>query len=204
MKEQVLVVPRKTLLPDGPFQGLSIEDPGKILGTIESESFFMDREKAEEDPSHKQIIPYVVITREDQIFMVTRLSTQGEARLHQKVSIGIGGHINPEDSEGGKKPWEGGLMRELNEEISITGTWQPQLVGVLNDDLTPVGSVHFGLVYRVNVVDGEVEIREKDKMTGTFFAPEEVASFYNRMESWSQHVFAALWPKFIPLTSVTE
>ncbi len=205
MTEKVLVVPRTELFLRGEFQGISSAKTKETLKIVEKKSLFMSRAEAEKDPSFKQIIPYVTITWRDQIFMVTRLATQGEARLHQKVSIGLGGHINPADAVEGEKAWEVGLKRELSEEVSLEGPWEPQLIGLLNDDSTPVGSVHFGLVYRVDLApDGGVTIKEKDKMTGTFFAPEEVAVFFDRMETWSQLVLATFWPDFVVTAPVVE
>lgn len=204
MNEKVLVVPRKELFASGIFQGVSTQDNAKILGIVEAKSFFMDRKPAEEDPSHKQIIPYAVITTGSEIFTVTRLSTQGEARLHQKVSIGLGGHINPPDVHSGQKPWEAGLNRELTEEVTLTGKWKASLVGVLNDDQTPVGSVHFGLIYRVELLSGKLMIREQDKMTGDFSPPSKVALSYDRMETWSQLVFSAFWPEAVHLEPVED
>lgn len=58
---------------------------------------FMDREAAENDPSHKQIIAYAIFCHQGRILHYTRGGSGGEARLHDKGSIGIGGHINPVD-----------------------------------------------------------------------------------------------------------
>jgi len=204
MVEKVLVVPREELFSGEEFQGITSERLPELLKAIERKSFFMDRPQAEQDPTHKQIIPYVMIASKEQIFTVTRLKTQGEARLHDKVSIGIGGHINPEDAEGKLPAWEAGLKRELTEEIKLLGNHKIELVGAINDDSTPVGSVHFGLVYRAELLDGTVEVEEKDKMTGEFLTPKILASKFERMETWSQLVFGFYWPAYRSLPSPTH
>lgn len=164
-----------------------------MLQVIRGKSFFMQRESAENDPSHKQIIPYAILVHGNEVFTVTRSSKQGEARLHQKVSIGLGGHINPEDEMPGNDTWVNGLYRELSEEVRIGDPWKYELAGFLNDDTVPVGSVHLGLVYRIQLNSPNVVIEEQDKMSGKFLKPHELAPSYDAMETWSQFVFAAFW-----------
>lgn len=202
MKEKVLVVPRSRLFPDGAFHGFSDQNLDAALSILAKESFFMDRKEAEDDPSHKQIIPYAVLTSRGAVFTVTRLKGQGEARLHSKISIGLGGHINPEDAGDGGTLWEAGLRRELSEEMLIEEPWEARLVGLINDDTVPVGSVHFGLVYHVELPLGKATIREKKKMIGSFFAPEEAFAWYDRMETWSSFAFAAFWPELAAVPRV--
>lgn len=198
-KEKVLVVRRSDLLSTHTFHGYSSEKIQETLEIIREKSFFLERPVAEEDSSYKQIIPYAVLCHENAIFTVTRLSTQAEKRLHEKISIGIGGHINPCDQEKGKVIWESGLERELLEEVWIQDPWERELTGFLNDDTVPVGSVHFGLVYRVQLSSRRMGIREELKMTGNFRLPEEIAAKYEAMETWSQFAFSSLFPTFSPL-----
>lgn len=193
MPEMVLVVPRIELFPETTLHGFSSENLAETLRVIREKSFFLERQAAENDPSYKQIIPYAVLSFQDEIFTVTRTSKQGEARLHQKVSIGIGGHINPEDSQPAKEVWESGLVRELTEEIFIQDSYEPKLVGLLNDDTVPVGQVHLGLIYRILLSSKNVTIQEQDKMHGKFLKPDELALSVDAMETWSQFVFAAFW-----------
>ena len=55
-----------------------------------------------------------------------------------------------------------------------------------------MGSVHFGLVYRV-WTEGPISVRETDRMEGRFYTVAELAERYERMETWSQLVFNALF-----------
>ena len=129
---------------------------------VRDEGRFVDRTPAELDPSLKQIIPYAVIVRGDRIFRYQRQGG-GEARLLGKSSVGVGGHINPCDGE----VLRGGLNRELEEELVLPAERTAEFVGLINDDSTPVGSVHLGLVARVEV-DGDVSVRETETMSGEF------------------------------------
>ena len=92
--EQVLVVERKKIerYISGR-NGLITECAQELFEIIKAEHEFMPRDEAEQRPDYKQIIPYVILRRGDEVFVTRRLSKGGEARLHGKISIGIGGQI---------------------------------------------------------------------------------------------------------------
>jgi predicted NUDIX family phosphoesterase len=87
---------------------------------------------------------------------------------------------------------EAGLLREFHEEL--VADWQPIVrpVGLLNDDRTPVGRVHLGVVYETDADGRAVAVRETDKLSGAFAAPHEVAAGYDHLETWSQLLFEHL------------
>lgn len=183
--ELVMTVPRNLLFDElSPPQGFFTQNTGDILGKILKNYKFMPRRKAENDPAFKQPIPYAVVTHEGRIFMLKRLSTQDEKRLHNKMSIGVGGHVNPVPQRAGNIV-EKALRRELAEELFIPANYGVRLVGFINDDSNPVGSVHLGIVYHVDTLSPAVSVREKDLMEGSFCRPEEVIFERDRMESWS-------------------
>src|SRR2546430_17148329 len=96
--ENVLVVRRSLFDQLGSFQGLTFE-PRKYLEAILSRgnNFFLRRDQAEKDPTHKQIIPYVLLTHAEKVLFYVRGKKAGEQRLVAKGSIGIGGHMNEAD-----------------------------------------------------------------------------------------------------------
>ena len=96
--EEVLVVKTEKLLPfiQGRI-GLITEGREELLRLLIAEHSFLPRPEAEQDPGYRQIIPYVLLCRGEKVFATRRLNKGGEARLHGKVSVGIGGHINPVD-----------------------------------------------------------------------------------------------------------
>ncbi|MBI2172971.1 MAG: NUDIX domain-containing protein [Candidatus Aenigmarchaeota archaeon] len=179
--ERIFVVPAG-ILPR--FQGFMPADE-TVLDAIRKSGFFTDRAAAENEPAMKQIIPYIVFSRDGMLFTMRRLEKGGEKRLHNKTSIGIGGHINHEDGE----PIEDGLRREFFEEVDYQGTFRPRLLGFINDDSDDVGKVHFGLAY---VVEGDapISVREKDVLEGRMQVPDDI----NREspEKWSRIVLDAL------------
>ena len=117
----------------------------------------------ERDPSFKQVIPYLVLRDGARFFLMQRTTGGGDARLHGRYSIGVGGHLNPGD--GGLL---GGLGASGARSSSRTSCPEFQLVALLNDDTTEVGAVHLGAVYVADAAGRPVAIRETDKLTGSF------------------------------------
>ena len=185
MTEQVMVVERERiaslLIERGLLEG---DHADELYEVILDAHFFIDRPTAEVSPRYKQIIPYVVIRHEESYFLLQRTTSQAEARLHHKLSIGIGGHVNPDTPE-----LMDGLHKELEEEVSVGGDYDLTFIGILNDDTTEVGSVHLGIVYMLEAHDPNVTVRETDKMTGRWADATELATAREAMETWSQIVY---------------
>jgi predicted NUDIX family phosphoesterase len=188
MDEEILVVPRADLFWRGPFRGVTADGLDEYLARVRRHGVFRRRGDVEEDPSLKQIIPYLIVQSGDRYMLFQRTRAGGEARLHNLYSIGVGGHIAKGDVDGARDLVAVGLRRELEEELRLAGTWSVRLIGVLNDDETAVGQVHFGLVHLVEVLSGDVAIQETDRLTGRLAPTDEVRSVYAQMETWSQLV----------------
>ncbi|MEO7994231.1 MAG: DNA mismatch repair protein MutT [bacterium] len=186
--EQVWVCPRRIIedLVGGPAPGFWRGPLDEVIDTAEAAGYFLDRPRAERDESHLQIIPYVLLACRDTYFMVTRLGTQGEARLHGKVSLGMGGHLNPED---GVPPLWGGITRELREEVGLDALSREDLepLGLILEGRNPVARVHCGIAYRLRVEQpSRVAIHETDKMAGGWAPRDVILTAYPRCETWSQ------------------
>jgi predicted NUDIX family phosphoesterase len=188
MPEDVLVVPRAALFPNGGFHGFASDGLSTHLSAIAAHAFFAPRDRVEEDPALKQIIPYVVLRHDGRIFLTRRTAAGAEARLREKLSIGLGGHITPEDTADAADPITAGMERELTEEVDLPPGWHATAVGMLNDDLEPVGRVHFGIVYIVELPSPDVRVRETKKLSGAFATGEEIRDAYPLLESWSRFI----------------
>ena len=186
MSEQVMVVRREDLAAFLDERNLIREELDAILAVINDRHFFIDRPTAEVSPQFKQIIPYVVIRHGEEFFLLTRTSKQTEARLHHKLSLGLGGHINPD-----APTLLGGLRKELEEEVFV-GEHTLTFVGILNDDSTEVGRVHLGAVYLLDAATRDVRVRETEKMSGDWFARAALGEQWPAMETWSQIVYSEL------------
>jgi predicted NUDIX family phosphoesterase len=182
----VLVIPRYDLFPRAQPQGFQPLDATAmeetILQPVRRRSFFVERRVAEEQPDWKQVIPYCLVRRDEELFTMTRLRTGGEKRLHGLRSIGVGGHVNPVDD--GEDRFLAGLRREVNEEIKLAGGWEPVPLGLINDDATEVGAVHVGLVFGIRAPDGAAEVLEPDKLQGGFERLEQITMLCQNAATW--------------------
>ena len=185
--ERVLVVPRAAV-PDGAaWHGLRTDGLDAFLAGAAEVGRFEPRDEMEIDPSHKQLIPYLVLRDGTDYFLMRRTRAGGDARLHDRWSIGVGGHLNPGDAD-----LFGGLRREWREEL--VADFEPDFVplALLNDDTTAVGAVHLGVVFVADARGRPVVVRETDKLDGSFRPPAEVAAVAESLETWSRIVFDAL------------
>ena len=160
--ERILVVPRSVLSDILPFRGFRPLGDSRLDSWLEA-SQFQPREEMESNPAFKQIIPYSVLRHGDHVFRYWRTKRAGESRLHHLYSIGIGGHINDRDMNLFTPPGEmlnEAAARELKEEVEVEALTCFQPVGIINDDESEVGRVHFGVVYEAWVESRNARIRE--------------------------------------------
>ena len=193
--ELVLVVPTAAVIDalGGGTRWLGIRPAGEadLAALIRRSGAFRPRSAVEADESWKQVIPYLVLRDGDAWFLMRRTRAGGDVRLHDRYSIGVGGHVNPEDGglDGDLGP---ALRREWLEELAVEFVPAFRFVGLLNDDTAPVGRVHVGLVYEANAAGRPVAIRETHKLSGSFVEAREVAAVEDRLETWSRLAFEFL------------
>lgn len=185
--ERVLVVARGIVVPDPGWTGVRTDGLAGVLEVVARHGVFLPRGEMEEDRTWKQVIPYLVLRDGARWFLMRRTKAGGDARLHDRWSIGIGGHLNPGDGD-----VEGGLRREWAEEIRADFVPAFRPVGLLNDDTTPVGQVHLGIVFTADAAGRPVAIRETEKLEGSFEEAPVVRDVRDRMETWSRLAFDAL------------
>ncbi|OCB99192.1 uncharacterized protein SRCM101294_00282 [Bacillus amyloliquefaciens] len=198
MDEIILAAPQSDVFQNETlaFQGVNSEDECivKIMAQIEEHFFDIRRGDAEEDPRFKQPIPYVVIRRDDEVFVYERLAGGGESRLHNKLSLGFGGHMNPmEGAASFSEVLKENTDRELAEELYIREEDKQNIVtlGLINDDENNVGKVHIGILSALQLASGaQVEVKEKDQIAGRWMKVSELKEqdVYQRLETWSQFV----------------
>jgi predicted NUDIX family phosphoesterase len=192
--EQVLVVPRPLFDALGTFQGIRTHGLDQAVDRLldPENHFFMDRAEAEADPTHKQLIPYCLIRCGSAILSYTRGKSGGEDRLHAKLSVGVGGHINPVDTGNGrtgKDAYFAAVERELQEELVFDTTHTNRIAALLNDDSNEVGRVHLGIVHVIDLEDTRVHAREDALANLSFHELVELqGTLFPNLESWSQHV----------------
>ena len=170
-----------------------IRGNSEVLKRIIENGLFLRRSELEEDDSFKQIIPYAIISNNESFYLFRRTSRQTEKRLHNKFSLGVGGHMNPNDSMETKEQYlVDELKRELIEEVKLLNGClieDIEFIGFINDDTISVGSVHIGLLYNIHISNKEVYINETDKMTADWIDKSNLAEFYEGMETWTKITF---------------
>jgi predicted NUDIX family phosphoesterase len=200
-EERILVVPTSLFRKLGYFQGFSREIDRYWPQLVDGDHVeYRARGEMETDPSFKQLIPYVLFRWIDDdgtthLFEYQRGSGMGERRLHAKRSVGIGGHISSIDAESGRSlhVYREGMRRELDEEVVIETPYTETVAGFINDDETPVGQVHLGMVHLFDVETRNVRPRESDVLDAHFSPVNNILTRLDQFESWSEIAVRALF-----------
>ncbi len=187
--ERILVVKKSYLFPEGTWNGLEQVDMQEYIHLIKSRQEFLPRAQMEQDHRYKQIIPYLVFRFHNKYFLMQRKAEASEARLANKYSLGIGGHIRKEDMANDSIfEW---ARREFSEEINYSGSYAIKPLGILNDESNAVGQVHTGFVFLLEGDSDQISVKSELK-DGTLLTLDECQTFADRMETWSQMVLEAL------------
>lgn len=175
-------------------EGLPMTDLDMYLTRAVDNVQIKRRGDMEEDPTYKQIIPYVVLYTGDgpdrKIFSYVRLTGGGETRLHNKVSFGVGGHMNELSDALG---FVAEARREIDEELTVSTETADQFtynfLGLINDDSDEVGKVHLGVLIGVEVpasVYQSITVRETDQLEGSWVPVDRLKSIEERLENWTR------------------
>ncbi len=188
--ENVLVVRRNLFDELGSFHGLNFEPQPYLEAMLaRGNNYFLARATAENDPTHKQIIPYAILACGNRVLHYVRGKKAGEQRLVAKGSIGIGGHLNDNDESlfaWDEAAYRAGVEREVNEEVQIDTPFADRIVALLNDDTTEVGRVHLGVVHVFQLEKPEVQKREAMITNLAFLTKSELEERRENLETWSQ------------------
>jgi len=190
--EEVLVVPRTLLNEIGAFEGIQTAGLDAAIARLldPANHFFMDRAAAEEDPNHKQLIPYCIFRCGDRVLHYTRGKAGGESRLHAKISVGVGGHVNPIDTDAGRTgsdAYHAAVTREIEEELDLPEEHTHRIIALLNDESNSVGQVHLGIVHLIDLKSDAVASREDALLDLGFTSLADLnGSLFERLETWSQ------------------
>ncbi len=188
IQEHILGFPASALDRLGRFQGWS-SDTSRYLPELFAHLAVRERAAAEDDPSFKQLIPYVVFVCGREVFHYSRSRHGSEARLHALQSVGVGGHISAGDVSLFANAYEIGMRREVDEEVELPpGEERQHIAGLINDDSTPVGQVHFGVVHVWELERPELRPRERKLIRPGFAPAAELLKTRDAFETWSQFV----------------
>ena len=188
--ERVLVVSRSLFDSLGAFEGLSADIDTYLPVFLDpANNYFLARDDAEEDPGHKQIIPYALFHCRGRLLHYVRGGKSGEKRLASKGSLGIGGHINSDDAAQSsleKSTYLTGVEREMNEELLLRTGYTQRIAALINDDSSEVGRVHIGVVHVFDLESEDVLANEAPITSLEFLSREELLARRDQLETWSQ------------------
>lgn len=188
-EDYVMVFPAPLLSELAPFQGLCFKAESYVEHILtERRYLFKMRSEAENDPRHKQLIPYLILNQNGKVLSYRRGKLTSERRLMYRRSIGIGGHVLASDPTMFATVHREALLREIGQEFEIAGRCRPRLVAVLNDDSNQVGRVHFGLVY-VGALESRSQKaarpKEKSITQVRFLSVSDLKKNIDEYENWS-------------------
>ena len=188
--EHVLVVPTDVFHRLGHFQGFCGDTERYLRGLLDPQhTSYRPRSEMEQDPSFKQLIPYVLLVHAGRILHYVRGKKGGENRLHARGSIGVGGHLNDTDENlfsWDEEAYRAGVAREVMEELVLPTGYRERVVALLNDDSNEVGRVHLGIVHVFDLETNRVTARETVLTRLEFLSPDELRARRESLETWSQ------------------
>lgn len=192
-EEVILAVPRERLAAVGLHAGVTLgEAAGAAIGSILQHGDFLPRSQVERDASLLQPIPCTVLRAGAAFLTLRRGEANRSSPLHGRYVIWMGGHVRVQDSSLGRNLLEASLLRELEEELSVT----PNLSDFLGI-IAPPGSLHLGILFDSTISPTLIP----DVMPNTeFLTPKarakrarfltlpDLAALYPRLDIWSKLV----------------
>ena len=196
--EQVLCVWREVVSRLRPWTGWADYAPD-LWDTVQRGAMLEKRTpELEANTDLLQLVVYGVVSFDDQhgenrTLVYRRGKAGSEDRLHRKLSLGIGGHVNRDDMiHPAIMRWA--IFREIKEELGVV----PITIyehGILFDaSKTGVDAVHLGLVFDVRVDESEMYRLESEAACEPvgWLTEDEIREMYFRdrdqFETWSQWV----------------
>ena len=208
-QEQVLCVWREVVARLRPWTGWT--DSDHILWSqVVSGAYLRDRTaELEADTEALQVVVYGMVSyltemdpygyRELRTLVYRRGNPGSETRLHGKLTLGVGGHVNRDDIILGQDTvMRSAMRRELKEELGLTPRNSDGLVsrGILFDASykTGVNAVHLGHVFDVLVYEGDIDPKKIESACEPvgWLTRDEIRALYfadpGQWEDWSQWV----------------
>ena len=157
--KEIMVIDRDILFSKGYFYGFSIWSDHNFESHILNHFTWRQRGASENNCLYKQPIGYIVIYNPSlgKIFVFKRSKKREnyqESRLQGMYSIGVGGHIDRGDASS-INPISSSVLREIREEVGIVVPDDLKIFGYINNE-DKVGSVHFGILYIVEINTEEI------------------------------------------------
>lgn len=161
------------------------------------------RAMLESNEYFRQIIPYIAIkTNKNEYLTYTRTTSGNETRLHKKISIGFGGHVDANDAVFNddsildiKETIKLATTRELIEELGIDFYQKVKkslnninIQKLIIDDKSDVEKVHIGLLITITIEGKKFNIDSPESQIeiNGFLKKEEIYKLNGEIEPWSK------------------
>lgn len=165
---------------------------------------YIERKDAENNLEFKQLISYVLLTNDNGEILTYRRGSYSNAHemLKGSTCLGFGGHVQDIDAGGLFSKGFAGVFdtaeREVSEELKGIIPTDLEIIGYINDDSSPEGLKHLGIVlkgkipigFNINSVGKELSVNGLKFMT-----PKDLYNHYYDFEFWSQLVINRFYVK---------
>jgi predicted NUDIX family phosphoesterase len=151
--ECVLAIEGNKFPPHVACTGFHLLSAGDALDLLRAAGLWIGpRAVLEGNEAFRQVISYTVLRVGDGFVTYRRAVSGREPRLHGRVSVGIGGHVDFHDVVrvdnmiGLERSLRAAADREVQEELGLHLPCSKDKLGLLVDNDTAVGRVHVGVV----------------------------------------------------------
>ena len=192
--QDVLVVPRDVVSDLKGFVPWRAIDPD-TMDKISASCDWSPRPSAEQSSDLVQLISCAVVRDNNGNYSISRRIGATRKDLHWKLTLLYGGHV--ERVEHGLELTDllqANMLRELQEEISVSEVDEIGIVGTVNDLTNLASSRHIAIVFEVSI-SSEVSIQAgeefslQSKYCGEFMDSAELALLERRFDPWSRLLF---------------
>lgn len=184
------------LLPSPP-DGFSGAVAREFMGQLADRGrlSYVNRPDAEKRDDLRQLVAYVVLRRGEEVLTYRRGHfSAAHPMLRGSLCLGFGGHVQEQDTVD-LFSVDGGICmaadREVREELDGLDSLSFEPVGVINDQTSPEGTRHIGVVVEAVLPSDFTEERSKRERAInelTLLPVEELVERYHELEYWSQLV----------------
>jgi|HubBroStandDraft_6_1064221.scaffolds.fasta_scaffold307981_1 predicted NUDIX family phosphoesterase len=158
-----------------------LEDFRKL---VQARSYFIARDRAEQDDGYVQLISYCVIANKSRLLCVERSAESARAELKSKWTSMFGGHVDEEDkTENGWQTVISGVKREIKEELGIhINGHTPQFAGLAIDPTNQTGRLHIGVIFCYSIAEKGVRLTEDLDLAEFNVIKNGIVHFFSRRE----------------------
>lgn len=189
MEELVWCIPREEW-DQVEFEGFKRDEEGEIYRLLLERGVFKPRAAVENDSDFKQVIPQGLLRLNEEVFVNQRLPKQSDSRLLYAYSLGVGGHLNPEDDLLPHMDLiQLGLHREMSEEVVMPKPFSIKYIGITNDEQTEVSQMHVGVWFEIELINKDIIVREIEKLKGFWMKNHQLNSMEAEFESWAYYIY---------------